>query len=69
MQIDEFLCHENIVGFIKMLRIRWLGHIERMSEERMPKMVLNAKIDSGRRRGQPKKGWVDDLETWARQVT
>ena len=40
-----------------------MGHIERMSEERMPKMILNAKIDSGRRRDGPRKRWIDDLES------
>ena len=50
-EIDELVGYENIVGFIKALRIRWLGKIERMSDERMSKMTLNAKIDSGMRRG------------------
>ena len=57
-EIDELLSHENLVGLIKAMRIRWLRHNERMSEERMPKMILNAKIDSGRRRGRPRKRWM-----------
>ena len=38
------LGHENIIAFIKVLGIRWLGHIERTNEERVPKMILNAKL-------------------------
>ena len=38
-----------------------MGHFERMSEERMPKMILNAKIDSGRRRGRTRKRGTGDL--------
>ena len=54
--------------FIKALRIRWLRHIERMSEERMPKMILNDKIDRGRRRSRPRKIWIDDLESDLRSL-
>ena len=39
-EIDALLGQENIVGFIKALRIRRLWHIERMSEEIMPKLIL-----------------------------
>ena len=61
-EIYELLGHENIVGFVKALRIRWLGHIERVNEEGMPRIILNAKIDSGRRRGRLRKRWVDHLQ-------
>ena len=57
-----------VVGFIKALRIRWLVQIRRMSEERMPKMIVIAKIDSGRGRGRSEKRWVDDLESDLRSL-
>ena len=34
-----------------------------MSEGRMPKMILNSKIDSGRRRDRLWERWIDDLES------
>ena len=39
-----------------------------MIEERKPKMILNATIDSGRRRGRPRKWWIDDLESDLRSL-
>ena len=45
-----------------------MGYIERMSEERMIEMILNAKIDSGRRRGRPRKRCIDDFESDMRSL-
>jgi hypothetical protein len=41
--------------------MRWLGHVERMNN-RMPKMILSAKMDGGRSRGCPRRQWLDDVE-------
>jgi hypothetical protein len=38
-----------IVNFVKPMRIRWLGHVERMSNDRMPKMILNAKMEGDKK--------------------
>ena len=44
---------ENIVKWIKGQRISWLGHLERMEEDRMPKKDLHSRTG----RGRPRKGW------------
>jgi hypothetical protein len=36
-EIEDILGGANTVKFIKSLRLRWCGHIERMNNERMPK--------------------------------
>ena len=36
-EIEELSKGENIVKWIKGQRISWLGHLERMEEDRMPK--------------------------------
>ena len=41
---------------IKSQRLRWLGHVERMPEDRLPKMVWQETI-GGRRRGSPRSRW------------
>jgi hypothetical protein len=53
-EIGLIIGHEDIVNFIKSMRIRWLGHVERMSNDRMPKIILNAKMEGDRKKRTPK---------------
>ena len=52
----------NIVKWIKGQRISWLGHLERMEEDRMPKMIFTQELEGTRRRGRPRKGWREEVE-------
>ncbi|PSN34761.1 hypothetical protein C0J52_26615 [Blattella germanica] len=43
------------------IRLKWLGHLERMGENRIPLKVHKAKIYSVRRKGRPRTRWMDDV--------
>jgi hypothetical protein len=53
---------ENIVRWIKGQRISWLGHLERMEENRMPKMIFRKELEGPKRRGRPRKRWKEEVE-------
>ena len=53
---------ENIVKWIKGQRISWLGHLERMEEDRLPKKIFTQELERTRRRGRPRKGWKEEAE-------
>ena len=39
-----------------------VGHVERMDEYRMARMVLMAEVSRGRVRGRPRLGWMDGVK-------
>jgi len=47
---------QNIVKWIKGQRISWLGHQERMEEDRMPKKIFTQELEGTRRGEDPGKG-------------
>ena len=53
---------ENIVKCIKGQRISWLGHLERMEENRMPKKIFTQELEETRRRGRPRKARREEVE-------
>jgi hypothetical protein len=53
---------ENIVKWIKGQRISWLGHLQRMEEDRMPKKIFTQELERTRRRGRPRKRWKEEVE-------
>jgi len=56
-ELEELSKGENIAKWIKGQRISWLGHLERMEEDRMPKKIFTQELEGTRRRGRPRKGW------------
>ena len=54
---------ENIEKWIKEQRISWLGQLERMEEDRMPKKIFTQELEGTRRRGRrPRKRWKEEVE-------
>ena len=53
---------ENTVKWIKGQRISWLGHLERMEEDRMPKKIFTQELEGTRRTGRPRKEWREEVE-------
>ena len=47
-EIINLLGGESIVKFVKAQRLRWLGHLSRMNEDRTQKKVQSAIVHSGR---------------------
>jgi hypothetical protein len=52
----------DIATEVKMIRLRWLGHMERMSDDRSTKMLYSNKPEGLRLVGRPRKRWLDEVE-------
>jgi hypothetical protein len=60
-ELDRLIEVQDIVRFIKAQRLRWLGHVERMPETQMPKRMLKERLANRRRRGRPRRRWIEDV--------
>ena len=61
-ELEEMSKGQNIVKWIKGQRISWLGHVERMEEDRMPKRIFAEELERTRRNGRPRKRWKVEVE-------
>jgi hypothetical protein len=61
-ELEELSKVENIVKWIKGQRISWLGHLERMEEEKKTKKIFTQELEGTRRRGRPRKGWREEVK-------
>ena len=61
-ELEEMSRGENIVIWIEGQRISWLGHLERMEEDRMHKKIFTQELEGTRRRGRPRKRWKEEAE-------
>jgi len=47
-ELEELNKGENIVKWIKGQRVSWLGHLERMEEDRMPNEIFTQELEGPR---------------------
>jgi hypothetical protein len=59
-ELENAIRYEKIVRHIKK-RLNWLGHVERMSNERVPKTIYKWKLYATRPKGRPRLRWEDDM--------
>jgi hypothetical protein len=61
-ELNDLIKNTDIVKYVKIKRMAWLGHVMRMEGERIPKRVLEWKPMGRRNRGRPRKRWIEDIE-------
>jgi hypothetical protein len=65
-EIYAILKKPTITETIRLHRLRWFGHVQRMEENRIPKRVLYMNLETRRPRGRPRNRWQDGgkMEEW-----
>jgi hypothetical protein len=53
---------EKIAKWIKGQRISWLGHLQRMEEDKIPKKIFTQEVEEKKRKGRPRKRWREEVE-------
>jgi hypothetical protein len=61
MEIDNLIEGADIVGLIKVQKIKWLEHIERMDQARPNRKLLDWKPMGTRPVGKPRQRWQEDI--------
>ena len=66
--LENLINHENIVRHIKSKRLSWVGHVERMTDERVVKSIYKWKQHATRPKGRPRLRWDDDVRDDLREM-
>ena len=53
---------ETIIKEIEQNQLTWYGQVQRMAEERLPKIALKWMPKQKRARGRPKKNWMERIK-------
>ena len=55
---------EDVVTTIKRRKVRLFGHVCRMKDDRLLKMIMFGMVDGSNRRGRPRRAWISDITEW-----
>jgi len=51
----------DIMDIIERKRLQWYGHVKRMRDERLPKLIMEWIPGKRRKRGRPRKTWMEGV--------
>jgi hypothetical protein len=51
----------DIIDIKEKKRLQWYGHVKRMQEERLPKLIMEWIPGERRKRGRPRKTWMEGV--------
>jgi hypothetical protein len=51
----------DIIDIIERKRLQWYGHVKRMQEERLPRLIMEWIPGERRKRGRPSKTWMEGV--------
>jgi hypothetical protein len=57
-----------IIETVRLNRLHWFRHVQRMEEKRIPKRVLYMNFGTTRLRGRPRNRWQDEVREDGRKV-
>jgi len=52
----------DIIDIIQQKRLQWNGHVKRMPEERIPKLIMDWIPWERKKRGRPRKTWMEEVQ-------
>ncbi|XP_073967395.1 uncharacterized protein [Choristoneura fumiferana] len=61
VDVEDLVGEPNIIGESKSARLRWLGHVERMGEDRAAKRAYLGQPTGRRPIGRPRYRWLDEV--------
>jgi hypothetical protein len=68
-EIYAIIKNPTITETIRLNRLRWFGHVQRMEENRIPIGVLYMNLETTILRGRPRNRWQDKVREDARIVS
>jgi hypothetical protein len=60
-EVYEIVKRPTITETIRLHRLHWFGHVQRMEENRIPKRVLYMNLESTRSSGRPRNRWQEEV--------
>ena len=59
---------ERILDVLERRKLQWYGHVRRMEEDRIPKMILEWEPEGKKRRGRPMTTWLQNVQSIMRRL-